>query len=121
MSTKYKYPQWRCNGVVDNENASLDLKSAPGEDQYIHIEKMVISIYQAAKSGGGKLRLQDTDGDNIYPIINVDGVKDISFDFGEEPGLQIGPNLGIQAVLYGAAGDQASVSIVANGHTSFGR
>ena len=121
MSTKYKYPQWRCSSFADNDNASLELQSSPGEDQYVHIEKMNISIYQAAKGGGGKLRLQDTDGTIIYPLINVDGVKDISLDFGEEPGLQIGPDAGIQAILYGAKDGQASVSITANGHTSFGR
>lgn len=120
MSTKYKYPQWTCAGNVDNDNAEFTIQDRPGEDQYVHIEKLDVSIYKAAQGSAGKLRLQDNLGETIHTI-NVDGVKDISFDFGEDPGLKIGPDKAVQAILYGAGGDQAAVSIIANGHTSFGR
>jgi len=121
MSTKYKYPQVEIFASIDNDAASVDLMDAPGETQYNHIEKLMVNIHQAAKGGGGKLRFQDDRGTVIGPVIDVNGIKDFTLDFGEDPGLKVGPNLAIQAVTYGAAIEQAKLYLNGVGHTSFGR
>ena len=121
MSTKYTYPQVEISASIDNENPSADLMDAPGDTQYNHIEKLVVNIHQAAKGGGGKLRLQDSRGTILGPIIDVNGIKDFTLDFGEDPGLNAGDNLAIQAIVYGAQTEQAKLYLTGNGHTSFGR
>lgn len=117
MSNRYEYPQVNVAGQVTNTDASLDLVTNPGTDMFVCIERLSLSVFVAASGGGGIAEVRDTDG-NIIKTINVDGVKDISFDWGDE-GLKIGPNVGIQVSVSGGQTKQASVSIGLAGHLSF--
>ena len=117
MSNRYEYKQVNASAQVTNEAAAADLITNPGSVTYICVERVVFSVYEAAIGGGGICELKDTDGNVIYTI-NADGVKDVTFDFGDE-GLKKGPNVGLKAQVSGAATKQASVSIAVSGHTSF--
>jgi hypothetical protein len=117
MSSRYQYPQFNEVGEVTNSSASLELVASPGSALYLNVERVAISVYRAAVGGGGIARLQDTSGNTIYTV-NADGVKDVSLDLGDE-GFQIGPNVGIQLVVGGAQGEQASVSCAISGHLTF--
>lgn len=114
MSDRTLYKQINEVGEVTNDSASLDLVDNPGEDTYINIERVMISVFKAASGGGGIVRLQDTDGEHIHTI-SGDGVGSVPLDFGEE-GLQIGPNKGIQVITGNANGEQASASCSLSGH-----
>ena len=117
MSNRYEYPQINIAGEVTNDTGVLELV-APDINKYTYIEKLVISVYEPA-SGGGKFRLQDSDGNPIYTI-NADGVRDIPLDFGEE-GLKVSDSvdMGLVAIVYGAQIKQASVSVALTGHSAF--
>lgn len=117
MSNKYKYQQISATGQVTNAAASLEIVSNPGSDIYLSIEKANFSVFEAAIGGGGICELKDTDGNVLYTF-NVDGVKDIPLDWGDE-GLEIGPGKGLQFVVSGADTKQASVSIAIHAHISF--
>jgi hypothetical protein len=117
MSDRVQYPQVNFAEEVTNDSASADLVSNPGETMYVYLERAVISVFQAASGGGGYVRLQDTDGNNIHTI-NADGVKDVTLDFGTE-GIRLGPNVGLQLITAGAQSKQASASISGSGHLSF--
>lgn len=117
MSNKYKYQQISATGQVTNAEASLEIVSNPGSDIYLSIEKVNFSVFEAAIGGGGICELKDTDGNVLYTF-NVDGVKDIPLDWGDE-GLEIGPGKGLQFVVSGADTKQASVSIAIHAHISF--
>ena len=115
MTTRFDAPQLQVVGQVTNAAASLDLVTEQGSDTYIYLEKVNFSVWLAAIGGGGVCELKDTDGNIVYKF-NVDGIKDPALDWGDE-GLRIGPGVGLQAVVSGAANAQASVSISLNGHT----
>jgi hypothetical protein len=117
MSNRYEYPQISATGQVTNDSASLEVVSSPGSVTYLTIERVNFSVFEAASGGGGICELKDTDGVVLYTF-NVDGIKDIHLNFGDE-GLKIGPDKGLQFVVSGASTKQASVSIAFNGHTSF--
>ena len=52
MSSRYEYSQVSATGVVDNDNASLDLYASPGATMYLYIERLNISVYEAAAGAG---------------------------------------------------------------------
>ena len=113
---KNGHPWYTAVGTVTEDDASLELVAAGAvTNLYRYIEKLSFSVYKAAIGGGGILEIRDTDG-NIFWTINVDAVKDIHLDWGEE-GVKVSnvKNLGLEAVLSGA-GTQASVSIGVSGH-----
>ena len=114
---KYDYPRVNAVGQITNDSATLDLVPAVGADLYLFAERIVFSVYEASEGGGGICEVKDTDGDVIYTI-SVDGIKDITLDFGEE-GIEVGKGVGLQAVLSGGVVKQASVSIAYRGHSSF--
>src|SRR3990167_4429332 len=89
MSQRLEYTQLNEAVTVTNDDASKDLVATPGSGIYVYIEKLNISVYEAAIGGGGVIGIIDTLGASIYKT-NADGVKDISLDFGEE-GLMVGP------------------------------
>lgn len=117
MSNRYEYSQVNASAQVTNESASADIITNPGSAVYICIERVVFSVYEAAVGGGGICELKDTNGNVIYTI-NVDGVKDVTLDFGDD-GLKKGPGVGLQAALSGASVKQASVSVAVSGHLTF--
>ena len=82
--------------------------------QYLRVTNLNYSIYQAAKGGGGKVRVQDQAGNERWHF-DVNGVKEISYDFGEE-GMPWEFERDIKFVLYGAADEQAKLWISVNGH-----
>lgn len=116
MSDKYEYPQINAIGQVTEDAASLELipnKHGPREvsyDLYLYIERIHLSVYRAAIGGAGICELKTIDGDVVYTI-NVDGVKDINIDWGDE-GVKVSDTKdpGLQAVVSGG-GTQGSVSI----------
>ena len=115
----WAHPQLTANLIVDNETASQDLITEPAAlntgGTYLFIDKLFVSVTQPSH-GGGILELKDSVGDVKWRT-NTDGVKDLALDFGG-PGLFIGQNTGIKAVLSGSVGEQASVSIVSICHTT---
>lgn len=106
-------------GVVDNEEASLDLVPIVGEGMYLYLEELNYSVYKAAVGGDGILEIKDTNG-IVKWAINVDGVKEDTISFGGE-GVLIGENVGLQAIVSGAGTVQASVSVGFKGHLSMRR
>ena len=112
---KNGHPWYTGVGTVSEDNASLELVAAAVTNLYRYVEKLTFSVSKAAIGGGGILEIRDTDG-IIFWTINVDAVKDIPLDWGEE-GVKVGTlkNLGLEAVLSGA-GTQATVSIGVTGH-----
>lgn len=120
MGNRYTHHQRPFAVAVTNENASADLAANPGSEQYVVYDKLHISVFKAADTGGlggGILEIKDTVG-TVLHTFNVDEVKEISVNLGTEEGHKIGPNLGLQAVLSGA-GTQASVSITGNTYIAF--
>lgn len=118
MSSRYEYSQVNKTGIVDNDtDAHIDLVANPGSTMFVYIERLSLSVFVAAAGGGGIAEVRDTDG-NIIKTINVDGVKDVVFDWGDE-GLKVGPNVGIQVSVSGAQTKQASVSVALAGHLAF--
>lgn len=117
MSNKHQYTQKNNSGIVDNDTASFELISNPGSVTYVMIERLVCSVVEAAQGGGGICEIKDTIGDVIYSF-NVDGIKDISFDFGDE-GRRVGPNSSVSAVVSGAGSKQAKVSVAIAAHITF--
>jgi len=117
MSNRHEYPQVNATGEVSNAAGSLDLVSNPGSVTYLYLDRLNISIFQAAAGGGGIVRIQDTDGGHVWTV-NADGVKDVSLSWGDE-GLKLGPNVGLQAIVANAQGEQASASVSVAGHLAF--
>ena len=116
MSDKYQYQQINLAGDVTNDVASLDLMTSPGSVTYVNIERAVISVYKAA--AGGIVRLQDTNGNNIFTV-SASAVGVFSMNWGDE-GLQKGPNVGIQAITAESTGtEQAYASVAISGHKTF--
>jgi len=111
------YPAINVTGIVDNNNASLDIVSALGSGMYIRLKKVSFSVVEPAIGGGGICQLKDTEGINIYKF-NVDGVKDITLDFGLV-GYEISINKGLQFVVAEGATKQATVQIALSGYKSF--
>ena len=116
MSTRFDAPQINVTGQVTNDAGSNLIVPAPGSGMYVHIESINISVFRAS-TGGGIVRIQDTDGGVIWTM-NTDGVKDIKLEFGQS-GYLVGENLGVQAVVGDSNGEQASVSISVVGHKAF--
>ena len=112
-------PQLTANVIVDNETASQDLITEPTivntGGNYLYMERLIVSVYSPSH-GGGMLELKDSTGDVKWRT-NVDGVKDLNLDFGEQ-GLYIGQNTGLKAVVSGSQGENAGVSVIFLGHTS---
>jgi len=118
MGTKFDYPRVSKTGIVDNENASLQIISSESKHAtlYLYIERLNFSVYKAAVGGGGICTVQTDDGTHIWTV-DVDTARDIpSVDFGEF-GYKVhdDENVGVQAVLSGAD-TQASVSVGIVGH-----
>ena len=82
--------------------------------QYLRVTNLNYSIYQPAKGGGGKVRFQDQAGNERWHF-DVNGVKEISQDFGEE-GVPWEFEQDIKAIVYGAADEQAKLWISVTGH-----
>ena len=118
MSNRYEYAQVNAAGIVNNDEAgAVDLVENPGTGQYIYIEKLTVSVYEAAEGGGGIVEILDTGGGVVWRV-NADGIKDVALTFGEE-GLRVGPGVGIQATVSGAQTKQASASVSLTGHIGF--
>src|SRR3990167_2267762 len=117
MSNRHEYSQFDGSGELSDEAGSVDIVANPGSVTYLNIERGSISISKAASGGGGYIRIQDTLGTKIYEV-NADGVKDFSFDWGDE-GKQVGPGVGIQVVTAGAQTSQASAAVAFTGHRTF--
>ena len=118
MSNRFEAAQ--VNSVVNLSNDDLggdDLVSRPGTGQYIYIERLVVSVYEAAEGGGGIVEILDTGGGVVWRV-NADGVKDFALNFGED-GLRVGPDVGIIATVSGAQTKQASASVSLTGHIGF--
>ena len=117
MSRRHEYQQIHGYGTVSNANGQLELVTAAqiGSGHYLYIETMYISVYEPANGGGGIFRLQHTDGTEIH-YMNVDGAKDLPFNFGEHGWRCPTAGEGIQMIVYGAQSEQASVSVMLKGH-----
>jgi len=119
MDKRAKYTEVTGTGIVEEDAASLEIVSPDTgtTDVYLYIEKMYFSVFKAAAGGGGILEIKDTDGE-VFFTVNVDAIKDVPFDFGEE-GIRISDtkNVGLQAVVSGAA-TQASASVAVICHFS---
>jgi len=107
------YTQLNGYAFVDDNNASARVIETKDESLYVYIEKIIISIYKAAEGSGGILEFMDAVGNTFYRT-NVDGVRDLSLDFGIE-GIKISKTSGIHVLLSGAD-VQASASIMITGH-----
>jgi len=117
MSDKYEYPQINGVGEVTEDAASLDLilaKHGPRKvsyDLYLYVERIHFSVYKAAIGGAGICELKTIDGGDVVYTINVDDIKEVDIDWGDE-GVKVSDtkDCGLQAVVSG--GDtQASVSV----------
>ena len=116
MGDKYEYPQANGIGTVTEDEASITLIPDTKNELYLYVERIGISVYRAAIGGGGILQIKESDGDAIIWTVNVDGIKDVSIDWGDE-GAKASNNqgTGLIAVLSGAD-TQASVSIGITAH-----
>lgn len=119
MSDRIEYDQKNGFGIASNGSATVNLIANPGSVIYLSLEKVVISVFEAAVGGGGIFELKDTNGDVIHTI-STDSVKDVPLDYGDE-GLKIGPGVGLDGTVSGAATTQASVSVAVTGHLTFRR
>ena len=117
MSDRHQYQQVNAVGDVTNSSAQIDLASNPGSATYLNVERLVISVYKAASGGGGYVRVQDTVGNPVFTV-PADGVGVYPMDWGDE-GFQVGPDIGLQAIVAGAATEQASASVAFAGHKTF--
>lgn len=111
-------PAANASGIVEEENASLQLIDASNlhaAGLYLYIEKINISVYQAAFGGAGILTIQTDDADWVWSV-DVSSVKDFPIDWGEA-GVKVSDvtNPGLQAFVSGA-GTQASVSVGITAH-----
>lgn len=121
MTFAHEYLQLNATGIVDEDNASLQIIPATHGlagskyDLYLYVEKIVFSVYKAAVGGAGICTIQSNEADIIWTI-NVDGIKDVTIDW-EDEGVKVGTvkDIGLQAVLSGAD-TQASVSIGVTAH-----
>ena len=113
---KRLYPQVTGHGEVNNDASSLTVIAAQHPGYYLYLDKLQVSVVEAASGGGGQCVIQDTEGGEYYKF-NVDGVKDITIDYGLKGAKVTTKNAEIQAVLSGAA-TQATVYVVASGHYS---
>lgn len=121
MSNKYDYPQIERSGSVDNDSARYLFRTATdiSEGWHIFVETIHISVYEAAIGGGGILEIRDIEGGDVFLYkMNVDGVKDITLNFGDA-GIRTGTNGMGEIILHGAETKQASASIHWTGHKSF--
>ena len=115
MSNKSQFTQVYAYGDVENESANLELLAMQTANTYLYIEKLTLSVYEAAIGGGGKCQIIDTSG-NVFKTINTDGIKDLPLDWGPY-GIRINTlGAGLQAVVSGAVTKQASVSVTLKGH-----
>jgi hypothetical protein len=115
MTSKAQFTQVYGYGNVTNDAASLDIVAAPGNGLHIYIEKLYLNVYEPAIGSGGICKLIDTNGVEYFPV-NVDGVKEISFDFGNYGWRIPTANVGLQLVVSDANTKQASVSVILKGH-----
>lgn len=123
--SKYGYPEVRVYGQLTNDSAVVDIiagsesylsgSTTQATMQYLCVEKLTYSVHKPAKDGGGKWRFQDAEG-NYFWETDVNGVKEISLDFGED-GMPWPFDTRIQTIVHGAAGDQASLWFSLVGHT----
>lgn len=123
MSEKYLYPKVLAYGELTNDNPEMTIVREsttilPAEVyvQYLRVDNISLSVYQAAKGGGGKLRFFDqaTTQSSLWEI-DVNGVKDINLPFGEE-GVPWPFERDIKAILHGAGVEQARVWLSVEGH-----
>jgi hypothetical protein len=117
MSQRYLYPQIIAWGLLTNDSPELTIVLGSDDEityQYLRVERINFSIYQAAKGGGGKLRFQDQDG-SIFWEADVNGVKDISMDFGQE-GMPWRFKEDIKALVCNAITEQAKLWLHVEGH-----
>ncbi len=109
----YQYEEWCATKHLTNADAQLDIKEAPGSDRFLVIENITISVHEPAIGGGGKLKFINTeDGGDVWEI-DVNGIKDISIPLGWK---EMDVNQGLQAILYGAGINQASVWVSVTGY-----
>ncbi len=94
--------------LTDSNISAPNLIPATADDTDLTIDKIMISVYEAAIEEGGLLEILDSNGVNIWTV-NVSSIKEPEFNFGER-GLIVGKNVGAQAFLSGAS-TQASVSL----------
>jgi len=115
MSNRAQFTQAYGYGEVTNAAADIELLAAPTGNVYLYIEKLTVSVYEAAIGEGGICQIIDTNG-KVFKTINTDGVKDVNFDWGNY-GIRLDDtNIGLRAVVSGAQTKQASVSITMKGH-----
>ena len=115
MQVTSKYTQLIGVKILDHDNASSIIIPDPKQDLYLYVEKIVLSVYEAAVGGEGVLEILDTEGVPFWRI-NVDGVKDFELDFGSKgKKISTATDIGVQAMLSGA-NTQASVSIAIMAH-----
>ena len=117
MYTKYDYPPINTVGEVNNDAGSLEIVSA-STGMKIHINKIVMSVHEPAVGGGGKLRVQDTLGSEIFTI-DANSVKEFEVNFGEPEGYEMDRSVGIHVIVYGATIENASASVAISGYKSF--
>lgn len=104
-------------GYVNNDSASALLCTIPeyDPDMFFYLEKLNFSVSKAAVGGSGICEIQDHRG-NIIWSINVDVVKDLSLDFGED-GVKVDEHpVGSLLVALSGADTQATVSVSVLGH-----
>ena len=104
--------------TIVSETTNLPSGSTSYSDtlQYLRVQNLNLTVYQAAKGGGGKLKIFDQASTNTqYWIFDVNGVKDIPLSFGEV-GIAWAFERNIKLVLYGAAVEQAKVCVGLTGY-----
>ena len=115
MQVTSKYVQLSGVKILTHDNAAGNIIPNPKQNLKLYIERLIVSVYEAAIGGDGILEISDTKGNVIWRL-NVDGVKDFDLPFGDL-GTKVSEdiNVGVQAMLSGAS-TQASVSIAVMAH-----
>ena len=107
------YDRLTTRAELTDNNISATMITNVVDNMYLYVDRIVLSVYEAA-DGGGILQILDSDGGTIWKT-NVDGIKDLVIPFGDK-GTKIGMNQGAQAILVGAS-LQASVCLSLEYHT----
>jgi len=119
MSDRYLYPQVIAYAHLDNEDPELTIVEGSDDGittQWLRVENMALSVDEAAKGGGGKLRIYGEGSTaSTFWEFDVNGVKDITLNFGQE-GIPYPFKSDVKAILYGAQEEQASVYFGFYGH-----
>ncbi len=104
--------------TIVSETTNLPSGSTSYSDtlQYLRVTNLNYSIYQAAKGGGGRLRFVDQASTQTeFWEIDVNGVKEIAHDFGEE-GMPWPFERNVKAIMHGAGVEQAKIYLSLTGY-----